>query len=147
MSNESVVNMVDALQGGDNVAAQDAFKSALTDKIGMALDAKRQTVANDWLNAGDEMEAIEAGSELSGQSSFDDVAAEVDEAPKSPSSEAVRMPTLTSNMLFPTLSHSTSLSSSLLAAPASGHGEKIAGRAHSQLQHVSRFEHFDIADH
>ena len=51
MSNESVVNMVDALQGGDNVAAQDAFKSALTDKIGMALDAKRQTVANDWLNA------------------------------------------------------------------------------------------------
>ena len=78
MSNESVVNMVDALQGGDNVAAQDAFKSALTDKIGMALDAKRQTVANDWLNAGDEFEAIDAGSELSGQSSFDSVAAEVD---------------------------------------------------------------------
>ena len=59
MSNESVVNMVDALQGGDNVAAQDAFKSALTDKIGMALDAKRQTVANDWLNAGDEFEAVQ----------------------------------------------------------------------------------------
>ncbi len=78
MSHESVVNMVDALQSGDNVAAQDAFKSALTDKIGMALDAKRQTVANDWLNAGDEMEAIEAGSELSGQSAFDAVAAEVD---------------------------------------------------------------------
>ena len=78
MSNESVVSMVDALQGGDNVAAQDAFKSALTDKIGMALDAKRQTVANDWLNAGDEYEAVEAGSELSGQSSFDAVAAEVD---------------------------------------------------------------------
>ena len=78
MSNDSVVNMVDALQGGDNVAAQDAFKSALTDKIGMALDAKRQSVANDWLNAGDEYEAVEAGSELSGQSSFDAVAAEVD---------------------------------------------------------------------
>jgi len=78
MSNESVVSMVDALQGGDNVAAQDAFKSALTDKIGMALDAKRQTVANDWLNAGDDHEAIEAGSELSGQSSFDNVAAQVD---------------------------------------------------------------------
>jgi len=84
MSNESVVNMVDALQSGDNVAAQDAFKSALTDKIGMALDAKRQTVANDWLNAGDEYEAVEAGSELTGQSfvqpqaTFDDVAAEVD---------------------------------------------------------------------
>ena len=78
MSNESVVNMVDSLTGGDNVAAQDAFKRALTDKIGQALDAKRQTVANDWLNAADEHEAIEAGSELSGQSSFDDVAAEVD---------------------------------------------------------------------
>ena len=78
MSNENVVNMVDSLTSGDNVAAQDAFKSALTDKIGMALDAKRQTVANDWLNAGDEREAIEADSELSGQSSFDAVAAEVD---------------------------------------------------------------------
>ena len=78
MSNESVVNMVDSLTGGDNVAAQDAFKSALTDKIGMALDAKRQTVANDWFNAGDEHEAIEAGSELSGQSAFDAVAAQVD---------------------------------------------------------------------
>ena len=78
MSNESVVNMVDSLTGGDNVAAQDAFKSALTDKIGQALDAKRQTVANDWLNAADEHEAIEACSELSGQSSFDAVAAEVD---------------------------------------------------------------------
>ena len=59
MSNENVVNMVDNLTSGDNVAAQDAFKSALTDKIGQALDDKRQTVANDWLNAGDELEAIE----------------------------------------------------------------------------------------
>ena len=59
MSNENVVSMVDNLTSGDNVAAQDAFKSALTDKIGQALDDKRQTVANDWLNAGDEYEAIE----------------------------------------------------------------------------------------
>ena len=86
MSNENVVNMVDSLTNGDNVAAQDAFKSALTDKIGQALDDKRQTVANDWLNAGDDFEAIDAGSELSGTSSvspdaqddFDVVAAEVD---------------------------------------------------------------------
>ena len=69
MSNENVVNMVDSLTGGDNVAAQDAFKSALTDKIGQALDDKRQTVANDWLNAGDNFEAIDDGSELSGTSS------------------------------------------------------------------------------
>jgi hypothetical protein len=66
MSNENVANMVDSLASGDNVAAQNAFKSALTDKIGDALDTKRQTVANDWLNAGDERESIEAGSELSG---------------------------------------------------------------------------------
>ena len=68
MSNENVVSMVDSLTNGDNVAAQDAFKSALTDKIGQALDDKRQTVANDWLNAGDNFEAIDAGSELSGTS-------------------------------------------------------------------------------
>ena len=59
MSNENVVSMVDNLTSGDNVAAQDAFKSALTDKIGQALDDKRQTVANDWLNAGDEFEAVQ----------------------------------------------------------------------------------------
>ena len=79
MSNESVTNMVDSLTSGDNVAAQDAFKSALTDKIGMALDAKRQTVANDWLNAGDDLEAIQDASGLdNAQANFDDVAADVD---------------------------------------------------------------------
>ena len=64
MSNENVVSMVDSLTSGDNVAAQDAFKSALTDKIGQALDAKRQSVANDWLNAGDELEAVQDASGL-----------------------------------------------------------------------------------
>ena len=59
MSNENVVSMVDNLTSGDNVAAQDAFKSALTDKIGQALDDKRQSVANDWLNAGNELEAVQ----------------------------------------------------------------------------------------
>ena len=68
MSNENVVSMVDSLTSGDNVAAQGAFKNALTDKIGQALDDKRQTVANDWLNAGDSFEAIDAESELSGNS-------------------------------------------------------------------------------
>ena len=64
MSNENVKTMVDSLAGGDNVAAQDAFKDALTDKIGVALDAKRQTVANDWLNASQEHEAIKDASGL-----------------------------------------------------------------------------------
>ena len=59
MSNENVTNMVDSLTSGDNVAAQNAFKGALVDKIGQALDDKRQTVANDWLNAGDEFEAVQ----------------------------------------------------------------------------------------
>ena len=81
MSNENVVNMVDSLTGGDNVAAQNAFKSALTDKIGDALDAKRQTVANDWLNAASEAEAIQDASGLDSvgaQDDFDAVAAQVD---------------------------------------------------------------------
>ncbi len=64
MSNENVASMVDSLAGGDNVAAQDAFKSALVDKIGQALDNKRQTVANDWLNAGDEFESVQDASGL-----------------------------------------------------------------------------------
>ena len=64
MSNENVVSMVDSLTNGDNVAAQDAFKGALTDKIGQALDDKRQTVANDWLNAGDNFDAIQDASGL-----------------------------------------------------------------------------------
>ena len=46
-----VSSMVNSLVDGDNVAAQDSFKNALTDKIGSALDDKRKTVANDWLNA------------------------------------------------------------------------------------------------
>ena len=51
--------MIDNLDAGDNVAAQDAFKNALTDKIGQALDDKRMTVANDWLNAGDTLQATQ----------------------------------------------------------------------------------------
>ena len=46
-----VNDMINQLVEGDNVAAQDSFKNALTDKIGSALDDKRKTVANDWLNA------------------------------------------------------------------------------------------------
>ena len=60
--NEKVDNvkaMVDSLADGDNIAAQDAFKSALSDKIGSALDDKRMTVANDWLNAAHETEDLE----------------------------------------------------------------------------------------
>ena len=55
--NDNVKTMVNSLDAGDNVAAQSAFKDALTDKIGQALDTKRQSVANDWLNAAHDLEA------------------------------------------------------------------------------------------
>ena len=59
-----VNNMVSSLVDGDNIAAQDSFKNALSDKIGAALDDKRKTVANDWLNA-----AIETNDEAEDSSS------------------------------------------------------------------------------
>jgi len=59
-----VSDMIGSLVDGDNVAAQDSFKSALTDKIGQALDDKRKTVANDWLNAAIEQEEIADNAEL-----------------------------------------------------------------------------------
>ena len=59
-----VNNMVDSLVDGDNIAAQDSFKSALSDKIGDALDDKRKTVANDWLNSALEQEDITDNSSL-----------------------------------------------------------------------------------
>ena len=59
MTDDNVKAMVDSLADGDNIAAQDAFKNALSDKIGSALDGKRMTVANDWLNAAHETEDLE----------------------------------------------------------------------------------------
>ena len=59
MTDDNVKTMVDSLADGDNIAAQDAFKNALSDKIGSALDGKRMTVANDWLNAAHETEDLE----------------------------------------------------------------------------------------
>ena len=58
MPNDNVKNMVNSLASGDNVKAQDAFKNALSDKLGQALDDKRQTVATDWLNSAQDQEAI-----------------------------------------------------------------------------------------
>jgi hypothetical protein len=64
MPNDNIKNMVNSLSSGDNIKAQDAFKNALSDKIGQALDDKRQTVANDWLNNAKEQEAIKDASGL-----------------------------------------------------------------------------------
>ena len=62
-----VNNMVDSLVDGDNIAAQDSFKNALSSKIGDALDDKRKTVANDWLNSALEQEDIADNSHLDGE--------------------------------------------------------------------------------
>ena len=75
MANENVKNMIDSLTSGDNVAAQDSFKNALSDKIGQALDDKRQSVATDWLTAGDEMQATKDAAVLTADN------AETPEAP------------------------------------------------------------------
>ena len=62
MPNDNVKDMVNSLTSGDNVKAQDAFKNALSDKIGQALDDKRQSVATDWLNSAQDQEAIKDAS-------------------------------------------------------------------------------------
>ena len=62
-----VSSMVNSLVDGDNIAAQDSFKSALSDKIGDALDDKRKTVANDWLNSALDQEDIADNSHLDGE--------------------------------------------------------------------------------
>ena len=42
-------NFVDALNMGKNLEAEDAFKSAMQDKIGAALEVKRREVANNFV--------------------------------------------------------------------------------------------------
>ena len=42
-------DFVDALQMGKNLEAEDAFKSAMQDKIGAALETKRREVANSFV--------------------------------------------------------------------------------------------------
>ena len=62
-----VSSMVNSLVDGDNIAAQDSFKNALSSKIGDALDDKRKPVANDWLNSALEQEDIADNSSLDGE--------------------------------------------------------------------------------
>ena len=42
-------NFVDALHSGKNLEAEDAFKSAMQDKVGQALEIKRREVANNFV--------------------------------------------------------------------------------------------------
>ena len=52
------------MQTAITLLLKDAFKNALSDKIGQALDDKRVDVAKDWLNAADELEGIKDASGL-----------------------------------------------------------------------------------
>ena len=48
MSSEDFVN---ELQKGNNIGAEDAFKSAMQDRVGKALEAKRIEVANNLVQS------------------------------------------------------------------------------------------------
>ena len=43
--NESVIKLVDAIKSGDAIATEQAFADAMADKLGAAIDAKRQELA------------------------------------------------------------------------------------------------------
>jgi len=47
-------DMVDAISKGDNINAQKAFDTAMTDKVGTALEAERKTIANTFIKAKEE---------------------------------------------------------------------------------------------
>jgi|TARA_R100000030_G_scaffold47228_1_gene35700 hypothetical protein len=49
MSIENTRNIINALDKGDSVEAEKEFKSALSDKVGAELDAKRKDLAGTFL--------------------------------------------------------------------------------------------------
>jgi len=55
---EAVKNFVDAMEKGDNVAAGDAFKDALRDKVADQLDGHRKEVASKIFTGVPEADAI-----------------------------------------------------------------------------------------
>ena len=50
MAIEDTKKMIDALDTGDNVEAEKAFKAALSDKVGTELDQRRKDLAGTLLN-------------------------------------------------------------------------------------------------
>ena len=56
MSIEDTKNMINALDTGDAVEAEKAFKAALSDKVGVELDTKRKDLAGTLLNKEQEVE-------------------------------------------------------------------------------------------
>ena len=56
MAIEDTKNMINALDKGDNVEAEKAFKAALSDKVGTELDQRRKDLAGTLLNKEQETE-------------------------------------------------------------------------------------------
>jgi hypothetical protein len=52
----SVNDLVDTLVKGSHLESEDAFKSAMADKVGAALEIKRQEVANSFVKSIPEVE-------------------------------------------------------------------------------------------
>ena len=52
----SVKNLVDTLVKGNHLESEDAFKSTMADKVGAALEIKRQEVANSFVKTIPEVE-------------------------------------------------------------------------------------------
>ena len=52
----SVKDLVDKLVQGSHLEAEDSFKSAMADKVGAALETKRQDVANSFVKNVPEVE-------------------------------------------------------------------------------------------
>tara|TARA_B100001057_G_scaffold497855_1_gene603160 strand:- start:1094 stop:1312 length:219 start_codon:yes stop_codon:yes gene_type:complete len=50
MAIEDTKNMINALDTGDTVEAEKAFKASLSDKVGVELDTKRKDLASTLLN-------------------------------------------------------------------------------------------------
>ena len=56
MAIEDTKKMIDALDTGDNVEAEKAFKAALSDKVGTELDQRRKDLAGTLLDKEQEAE-------------------------------------------------------------------------------------------
>ena len=52
----SVKDLVDKLVQGNHLESEDAFKSTMADKVGAALEIKRQEVANSFVKSVPEVE-------------------------------------------------------------------------------------------
>ena len=63
MSIEDTKNMINALDTGDNMEAEKAFKAALSDKLGVELDTKRKDLAGTILNKETETPEGEVGAD------------------------------------------------------------------------------------